>query len=363
MQQDLHTILLIDDSYSKFIDGFAKIGKSDYGFTIRAFASIEAGLFFLDTNEKEIGAVLLDLSFTPNKYEGAEALQQIKKNHALLPVIMLSETYSKKDIKAAVNCMQFGAFNYAIKRDLNPATLFRMVQVAVAQYQENANQYRYNSLKDEYRSKISVFEQMLQTTELFLKNTLQTGLMFTPTFEKRVKDFESFYEKLLSKEKAEGKIDDPFTRLTDIAGVRVIFYNETDMEKAIERLTTDNDFKGINEENELKGDYKAKTHGYRAVHFDVKLNTKKRIGQHEYERVFDIPCEIQFKTIFAHSWSKIYHAFAYKEMGKRKLSPEQKEILDKDFKEAAKNLESIEQQITILCAKYSSAIEHENNGN
>lgn len=351
MKQDLHTILLIDDSHSKFIDGFAKVGKS-YGFTIRAFDSIAAGLSFLQSNEKEIGAVLLDLSFTQNKYEGAEALQEIKKNYALLPVIMLPETYSEKDIETAVNCMKAGAFNYVVKKDFNPASLFQMLKVAVSQYEANTNLHRYNSLKEEYRNKVSVYEQMLQTTEMILKNTFKNKLMFPPTFEKRIKDFNSFYDKVLSKEESEGSIAEPFTRVTDIAGLRVVFYNSADMLKAIELLTATNDFKNVKAEGELKGDDKSKTYGYRAVHLDIKINSEKRLHLDEYKMLSEIPCEVQFKTIFAHSWSKVYHALSYKKTGEINLSIEEQEQLDTDFKEAAKNLESIEQQITNLCKKY-----------
>lgn len=351
MEGTSQTILLIDDSHSKFSVGFAKVGKS-YGFTIHAFDSIQAGLLFLSLNEKEIVAVLLDLSFTPNKYEGVEALQQIKKNNALLPVIMLPETYSEKDIETAVNCLKAGAFNYVVKKDLNPASLFPMLKVAVRQYVVNTDLHRYNSLKEEYANKVPMYEQMLNTTEMILKNTFQNKLMFSPTFEKRIKGFNSFYDKVLSKEKEEGNITEPFKRVTDIAGLRVVFYNSADMLKAIQLLTAANDFKNVKAVGELKGDDKSKTYGYRAVHFDVKINSEKRMHLDEYKILSEVPCEIQFKTIFAHSWSKVYHALSYKEIGELKLSTEEKEKLDADFKTAAKDLEAIEKQITDLCAKY-----------
>jgi ppGpp synthetase/RelA/SpoT-type nucleotidyltranferase/CheY-like chemotaxis protein len=351
MERSLQTILLIDDSFTKFIDGFSTVGKT-FGFTIQPFYNPKAGIAYLQENKDNIGAVLLDLSFTSGNYEGVEALQQIKNSNTLLPVIMLAGSQSEKDMAMAVACMKEGAFNYVVKTNFDLVSLFQMVKVAVSRYQSNAKTERHTALKEEYRSKYAAYQKMLYTTEMILQNILKDKLMFPPTFEGRVKEFKSFYEKVKQKEAKEGFITEPFKRVTDIAGLRVVFYNSADMQKAMELLTATNDFINVDAEGELKGDDKSKTYGYRAVHFDVKLNDKKRLHLEEYHMLKNIPCEVQFKTIFAHSWSKVYHALSYKEVGEMKLTQKEKEKLDNDFKEAAKNLESIEQQITNLCSKY-----------
>lgn len=351
MEQSLQTILLIDDSYKKFIDGFALVGKT-YGFTIQSFDNTKAGIAYLQENENEIGAVLLDLSFTPNNYEGIEALQQIKNINTLLPVIMLSGSQSEKDMTMAVACMREGAFNYVVKTNFDLISLFQMLKVAVSQYQSNTEVERHTALKEQYRSKHAAYQKMLYTTEMILQNILKDKLMFPPTFEGRVKEFKSFYEKVKQKETKEGFIAEPFKRIKDLAGLRVIFYNAVDLQKAVDFLQTANDFIDAKNGSNLVADDKSKTYGYRAVHFDLKLNDKKRLHLEEYQMLSEITCEVQFKTIFAHSWSKVYHALSYKQVGEMQLTPEGKENLDIDFKEAAKNLESIEQQITDLCAKY-----------
>src|ERR1700733_693730 len=97
MKQNLDTILFIDDDSSSLMEVFSVIGKS-FDFSIMAFNSVVTGIDYLETNKKEVGAVLLDLSFTPNKYEGVEALQKIKKIDSFLPVIMLTGTQSEKKI-------------------------------------------------------------------------------------------------------------------------------------------------------------------------------------------------------------------------------------------------------------------------
>jgi len=356
------TILFIDDNFNQYLETLTIVGSS-YGFKIQAFNNVIEGLSFLEINHKNIGAVILDLIFPANEIQGTDALKKIKSNYDLLPVIMLTGNDSDKDIEMAVDCMKLGANNYVGKEKFNPIYLFQMIQSAVQQYQINLELERYKVLKEEYRNNISVYEKMLSTTEMILKNILKNKLMFAPTFENRIKDFKSFYDKIKKKEKSEGFISDPFKRFSDIAGLRVIFYNAVDLEKAVDLLQVTNDFIDMKSGGNLIADDKSKNYGYRAVHFDVKLNSEKRIHLEEYNMLVDIPCEVQFKTIFSHSWSKVYHALSYKEIDEMKLTPEDHQKLDKDFKKAAKKLENIEQQITSLCEKYHLNMKSNPNAN
>jgi len=143
----------------------------------------------------------------------------------------------------------------------------------------------------------------------------------------------------------------------------VIFYNATDLEKAVEIIKSSKDFLAIDGSSSIVADDKTNTFGYRAVHFDLKINPALRLHLKEYEGIDDIPCEIQFKTIFAHSWSKFHHAFSYKQNGTVALNAETQMMLNEDFNVAAKNLEDIENQITALCKKYADATNNFPNGN
>lgn len=349
-QSTQFTILFIDDNFNQYLKTLTIVANS-YGFNIEAFNNVDEGLAFLDANHKNIATVILDIGFPEDEIQGPDALTKIKSNYDLLPVIMLTGGDTEEDIELAINCMKMGATNYVGKKRFNPTHLLQVIQSAFQQYQTNIEIVRHKALKEEYRTKNSAYEKMLYTTEMILNNILNNKLMFPPTFEKRVKEFNSFYEKLKDKEKIEGFKEDPFKRITDIAGLRIIFYNAVDLQKAVELLQASNDFVDFKDGSYLIADDKSKTLGYRAVHFDVKLNAKKRLHLEEYQLLLDIPCELQFKTIFAHSWSKVHHALSYKEIGEMKLTAEKQQQLDEDFKVAAKNLESIEQQITSLCAE------------
>lgn len=362
MKPSKNTILLIDDDYTAFIEGLSLPAKA-FDLNVKGFETIEEGLEAFQSNQEKVGAILLDLSFTAGNYEGVEGLEKIRAINPLVPVIILTGSQSANDLKMAVNCMKNGAFNYVLKTNLDPVSLFEMLKVAIWQYQINADNERYTLLKDEFINKVSAYGKMLHTTEMIVSDLLQEKMMFPPTIEKRVKEFKSFYNKLLSKEEKEGPVSDPFKRLTDVAGMRVIFYNTVDLEKAVELLLSSDDFLSIDGKTAIKADDKSNSFGYRAVHFDVKVNPAKRLHLKEYEGIEEIPCEIQLKTIFAHSWSKVHHAFSYKQNGTVALDGETQKMLNEDFNAAAKNLEDIETQITILCKKYAAATDSFANGN
>ncbi|MCB9257289.1 MAG: hypothetical protein H6579_09175 [Chitinophagales bacterium] len=362
MTKGKDTILLIDDDFSNFIDGLAIAAKGNR-LKMEGSSSIANGIEHFRANQNSVGAILLDLSFTPGNYEGVEGLVQIRSTNQLVPVIILTGGNSKNELSKAVECMQKGAYHYFLKGELNIPTLFLTLTKAIQQYDVNEENERHSKLKEEFISKLPTYNKMLNTTEIIISNMLNGEMMLPPTIEGRVKEFKSFYNKLLSKEKKEGKITEPFKRITDIAGFRVIFYNAMDLEKAVEIIKSSKDFLAIDGSSSIVADDKTNTFGYRAVHFDLKINPALRLHLKEYEGIDDIPCEIQFKTIFAHSWSKVHHAFSYKQNGTVALNAETQEMLNEDFNVAAKNLEDIENQITALCKKYADATNNFPNGN
>jgi len=362
MTKGKDTILLIDDDFSNFIDGLA-IAAKDNQLKMEGSSSIANGIEYFRANQDSVGAILLDLSFTQGNYEGVEGLVQIRTINQLVPVIILTGGNSKNELNKAVECMQKGAYHYFLKGELDIPTLFLTITKAIQQYDINEENERHSKLKEEFISKLPTYNKMLNTTEIIISNLLNGAMMLPPTIEGRVKEFKSFYYKLLSKEKKEGKISEPFKRITDIAGFRVIFYNAMDLEKAVEIIKSSKDFLAIDGSSSIVADDKTNTFGYRAVHFDLKINPALRLHLKEYKGIDDIPCEIQFKTIFAHSWSKVHHAFSYKQNGTVALNAETQKMLNEDFNVAAKNLEDIENQITTLCKKYADATNNFPNGN
>lgn len=213
-------------------------------------------------------------------------------------------------------------------------------------------QSRYRSLKEQFAAKRGLYKSMIEASQMIVRNILRDKLMFQPEYQSRIKDFESFYKKILRKEENEETICEPFERFCDVAGLRVIFYNSDDLEKAVKLVEDSGDFVNFSDGKKLKGDDKSKAYGYRAVHLDAKLNPKKRCELKEYSDLRQISCEMQFTTVFAHAWSKTHHALSYKDDRDASLSEEKQKELDNAFTVAAANLEDIEKKITRLTKEF-----------
>ncbi len=99
-----------------------------------------------------------------------------------------------------------------------------------------------------------------------------------------------------------------FDEILDIAGVRVVVNNLSDIKKVIEK---------IKESKKMKFDessYKDKVSspdksGYRAVHFNVIVNVEDK-GE-----VYKIPCEVQIRTLFQDGWAILSHTDIYINVG------------------------------------------------
>ncbi len=98
----------------------------------------------------------------------------------------------------------------------------------------------------------------------------------------------------------------------DLAGVRLIFYTNNDVDCFLEsRLIRDN--------FEVKEDSTRIHHPtpenkearYRAVHYTVRLR-EDRVRLPEYARFAGLRCEIQVQTILNHAWSETSHDILYK---------------------------------------------------
>lgn len=102
--------------------------------------------------------------------------------------------------------------------------------------------------------------------------------------------------------------EEAFDRITDIAGVRVVVNNITDISKVIEK---------IKESDKLEYDessYEDKVaepdeSGYRGVHFVVFVDVEHK------GNTYHVPCEIQVRTLFQDGWAILSHQDIYKTTG------------------------------------------------
>jgi len=108
----------------------------------------------------------------------------------------------------------------------------------------------------------------------------------------------------------------------DLAGIRIIFYLESDKERFIRDLC-----------RELSGFIEREDHckegGYRATHLTVSFG-EKRWRLSEYSKFQGLKCEIQLTSILYHAWAEIEHDIFYKEdRGARKNRSKKLALLKK----------------------------------
>jgi ppGpp synthetase/RelA/SpoT-type nucleotidyltranferase len=100
--------------------------------------------------------------------------------------------------------------------------------------------------------------------------------------------------------------------IKDLAGARLIFYTNTDVESFLNsRLIPENfevhwDQTRIHHPTEENANQR-----YRAIHYTVSLN-KTRSALAEYAKFKGLWCEIQIQTVLIHAWAETSHDITYK---------------------------------------------------
>lgn len=161
----------------------------------------------------------------------------------------------------------------------------------------------------------------------------------------RVKDVSSACDKQTKK-----RYSSPEVQMTDLVGLRVIVYLESDVERV--ELALRDSFEIDNENSVDKRKTLVDRVGYRSVHLVCCLG-KDRSAVPEYREICNMPFEIQIRTALEHTWAEIEHKQNYK--GDKALPDELQrrlmilsgtlELVDKEFdnivQEAAKYVQSL----------------------
>lgn len=120
----------------------------------------------------------------------------------------------------------------------------------------------------------------------------------------RVKQIDSLQHKIQRKNYTD------LEEITDLSGVRVILYFESEIQKVVEVLKKQFEvYEVINTEDRFRTN--PRSLGYRAVHLIVSLN-KERLKLDEYKRYQGLKCEVQISSVLEHAWAEIEHDIGYK---------------------------------------------------
>ncbi|MGB3341278.1 MAG: hypothetical protein WBB37_07350 [bacterium] len=142
------------------------------------------------------------------------------------------------------------------------------------------------------------YTQLCEEVVYILQRNLKEANIEYSSIICRIKPLESFLKKSAKK-----NCKTPFSEITDIAGVRLVYLYQNDLSK-IEKI--------INErfqvqEKEEKG---TDEFGYRGIHFLVYL--KRECGI-RYDDLKDYICEIQVRTVIEDAWAIFDHHLEYKQ--------------------------------------------------
>jgi len=155
-------------------------------------------------------------------------------------------------------------------------------------------------LIEEYRGKYELYTDFCATIGSILETILKGKEFRYQIVSYRAKKLTSAVTKL--RDKTCKKLDD----LTDLAGCRVIFYLESDINKFLHEIYTT-----FGRENILEHENKISKNSYNAIHLIICLG-ESRLVHPEYSRFTKLKCEIQLTTVLHHAWSEMEHDIVYK---------------------------------------------------
>jgi len=180
---------------------------------------------------------------------------------------------------------------------------------------------------DEYKIKQSIYEDFAKKIGSFLEILLKDNKFRYQTVFSRGKEPSSLQKKI-AKDKELQKLK-TVTEIDDLAGCRVIFYLDNDIERFRNHI--------YKEFNIIKDNLKYSEDNYNARHIIVKFD-KNRTALTEYAKFLDLKCEIQLTTVLYHAWSEMNHDVIYKPQ--KELSDFDKQAFDllkKQFADVMKN--------------------------
>ncbi|MDD2871053.1 MAG: hypothetical protein PHS49_03605 [Candidatus Gracilibacteria bacterium] len=167
---------------------------------------------------------------------------------------------------------------------------------------ESKNLSKYINIRKKYEELGPKIESILR--ELLIQNSIEFHYISS-----RTKTIKSFLNKVNS-----GKYKNPLVEITDLLGIRIISYVESEIPKICEIIKSNFEIDSLNslDKSSLLGKNQV---GYKSIHYIASLNSARRILP-EYKKYEGFKFEIQIRTILQHAWAEIEHDKNYKFSGK-----------------------------------------------
>src|SRR5947208_2582880 len=166
---------------------------------------------------------------------------------------------------------------------------------------------------DDYeKTYVNTYTEFAEVVRFLLKDAIAKteGLPRLQSTKARGKELTSLKHKLeerglLASERIESE-------MKDLAGIRLIFYTNIDVERFIHsRLIPDTFDVDWNETRVHHPTADNEQQRYQAIHYTISLS-EKHTALSELKKFKGMRCEIQIQTVLNHAWAETYHDMVYK---------------------------------------------------
>lgn len=159
-------------------------------------------------------------------------------------------------------------------------------------------------LKREYLDRLPNFQKMAGSVSEALHTLLAEAQVPYLNIDNRVKEFDSFEEKIKRKNYSR-----PFEDAEDLCGIRVIVYFPSDVTAVGNILSREFDVIS----SEVKADdLQSDQFGYRSDHFILRLR-QEWLATPNFRGLGGAKAEVQVRTVLMHAWANLSHKLAYKD--------------------------------------------------
>lgn len=195
-----------------------------------------------------------------------------------------------------------------------------------------------NELREQYRKVLAHKESFKEKIEPILQDLIEKSHIKTNQIISRVKDKESFVEKVRRKEIAGDPYENPLEEMDDIVGFRIVPYYQKNLETICKII--DDNFYVISTENK-RVNIPTNEFGYIDICKIVKISDVLA-NDDLFLAYKDYKFELQIRTVLQDAWSVLSHEIGYK---KRKNLPHKYE---RELNALSASLEIIDEKISAL---------------
>ena len=189
--------------------------------------------------------------------------------------------------------------------DYRGFTIEHLKDFEAREYQRKFSEDELNKYCKWYETRFSLYESLSKYVEEIVKTILAHKSISVHGINSRPKDLKNYEEKLRG-----GTTFSPYD-MQDFAGIRIICYSLSDVEKISEimKKTFEVDQKRSRDRKEILGSTKM---GYLSTNYVARL-PESRYSHDERQMFKGKFFEIQLRTILQHAWDQISHDTIYKE--------------------------------------------------